>query len=142
MNKLTKLKIPENLDSLVAGQKGTEFARGFMEIVRARQQYKQHKETEISKRIQIQSNANIEIADIREKSQLLRDYLNMSFSERRISFDRVFLMLEKGLDSANDKQIDTALSLIVGLIKESPLQQTIEVMNKINSRNSSDIIEI
>jgi len=117
-------------------------AQGFLEIVKARERYLQLRETEITKRVEIQKNAEIEIANIREKSELLRDYFVMSFSERRENFDRCFQMLDAGLTNGNEKEIDSALSLIVTIIKESPLKQAADVMNQLRNRTGTEIIDI
>lgn len=135
-------KSAKNLGRLVPPDAGLGIAQGFMEIIRTRYQYLQLKETEATKRIQIKKNAEIDIAEIREKAQLLRDYFVMSFAERRENFDRCLYMLDAGLNSGNDKQIDVALSLIVSIIKESPLKQAAEVMQQIKNRTGNEIIEI
>ena len=142
---MANLPIPKSskdLGKLVSGQDGMGFAQGFLEVVKARERYLQHRETEITKRVEIQKNAEIEIANIREKAQLLRDYFEMAFSERRENFDRCFKMLDAGLSSENNQQIDTALSLIVTIIKESPLKQAAEVMQQLKNRSDSEIIDI
>lgn len=66
----------------------------------------------------------------------------MSFSERRDNFDRCFNMLDAGLLSGNDKQVDAALSLIVDIVKESPLKQAANVMQQLKNRNEGDVIDI
>ena len=132
----------KGLGKIVPGKDGLNIAQGFMEVVRARQQYLQIKEEELTKRTAIQKKAEIDIAEIREKSQLLRDYFIMSFSERRDNFDRCFNMLDAGLLSGNDKQVDAALSLIVDIVKESPLEQAANVMQQLKNRNEGDVIDI
>lgn len=142
---MTNLPIPKSskdLGKLVSGQDGIGFAQGFLEVVKARERYFQHREVEITKRIEIQKKAEIEIANIREKAQLLRDYFVMAFSERRENFDRCFKMLDAGLSSENNQQIDTALSLIVTMIKESPLKQAAEVMQQLKNRSDGEVIDI
>ena len=116
--------------------------QGFVEVVQAWQQYLRIKETEKTKRVEIRAHAQVEITNIREKTQLLRDYFVMAFAERRENFDRCFQLLDAGLNSGNDKQIDTALSLIVTVIKESPLKQAAEVMNQIRNRPEGKVIDI
>lgn len=142
MTNLPISKSPKNLSKLVSGQNGIEFAQGFLEVVKARERYLQHRETEITRRVEIQKGAEIEIANIREKAQLLRDYFVMAFSERRENFDRCFKMLDAGLSCENNQQIDTALSLIVTMIKESPLKQAAEVMQQLKNRSDGEIIDI
>ncbi len=142
---MTNLPIPKsskNLGKLVSAKDGIGFAQGFLEVVKAREAYFQHREIEISKRVEVQKNAEIEIANIREKAQLLREYFLMAFSERRENFERCFKMLDAGLSCDNNQQIDAALSLIVTMIKESPLKQAAEVMQQLKNRSDGEIIDI
>lgn len=142
---MTHLPIPKpsrDLGRLVSGQSVVGFAQGLLEIFEAHNRYLQHRETEITKRIEIEKNAEIEITKIRETTRLLRDYLEMAFSERRENIDRCFKMLDAGLSSGNSQQIDAALSLIVTMIKESPLKQAAEVMQRLKNRADGEIIDI
>jgi len=102
----------------------------------------QLRETEKTKRTEIKCNSDKEIAAIRENAQLLRDYFDKAFAERRENFDRFFQMLDAGLSSGNNQQIDTALSLIVTMIKESPLKQAAEIMQQVKNRTQGQIIDI
>lgn len=142
---MARLPIPKpskDPGKLVSGQGVIGSVQGFLEIVRAHERYLQHRETEITKRIEIEKNAEIEITKIRETTQLLRDYLEIAFSERRENIDRCFKMLDAGLSSGNSQQIDTALSLIVTMIKESPLKQAAEVVQQLKNRADGEIIDI
>lgn len=136
------IKPAKNLGKVVSKKDFGNLTQGFMEALKARERYLQHRESEITKRVEIQKYAEIEIADIREKAQLLRDYFSMSFSERRENFDRCFKMLDEGISSNNNQQIDAALSLIVTIIKESPIKQAAEVMQQMKNRSNSEIIDI
>jgi len=40
-------------------------------------------------------------------------------------------MMDAGLSSGNEKQVDAALSLMVTIIQESPLKQAAEVMRQL-----------
>ena len=102
MKKFPSEKPLQNVSKILPGQAGIGFAQGFLDVVHARQNYLQHRETEITKRIHIQKSTEIEIANIREKAHLLRDYFMLSFSERRLNFDRCFEMLDAGLNNENE----------------------------------------
>jgi len=108
-----------------------------------KRQYLQTKEMEKNKNGLIsKKNAEVEITNIREKAQLLREYFSMSFSERRENFDRCLSMMDAGLSSGNEKQVDAALSLMVTIIQESPLKQAAEVMRQLKNRTDNEIIDI
>ncbi|WP_423680208.1 hypothetical protein [Undibacterium sp. WLHG33] len=139
------MAFPNSLHSLgkiASKQDATNFVHAFLEVVKARERYLQHRETEITKRTHIRANAEIEITNIREKAQLLRDYFVMTFAERRENFDRCFQLLDAGMSSQNNQQIDAALTLIVKMIDESPLKQANEVMQQLKHRSHDQIIDI
>ncbi|MYN46722.1 hypothetical protein GTP23_16880 [Pseudoduganella sp. FT93W] len=131
-----------NIAKKASKQDATNFVHAFLEVVKARERYLQHRETEITKRVHIRANAEIEISNIREKAQLLRDYFVMTFAERRENFDRCFQLLDAGMSSQNNQQIDAALALIVKMIDESPLKQANEVMQQLKHRSADQIIDI
>lgn len=120
----------------------TALAEGFLEIIKARQQYLSTREIEKTRRFEIQKLSEVELASIREQSAILQEYLQMTFIERRQNFDYCFSLLDKGLENDNQKQIEAALSIIVTTIKESPLKQAAEIMSKIKNRSSNEIIDI
>ena len=142
MKNLPTIKTPKNIATIVAGKNAPNPILGFIELINAQRQYLQTKEMEKTKRVDIQKNAEVEITNIREKAQLLREYFSMSFSERRENFDRCLSMMDAGLSSGNEKQVDAALSLMVTIIQESPLKQAAEVMRQLKNRTDNEIIDI
>jgi hypothetical protein len=66
----------------------------------------------------------------------------MIFAERRENFDRSFNLLEAGLAKWDDRQIEAALSVILTLVKESPIRQAAEVVRAIKDRKGGDIIDL
>lgn len=111
-------------------------------LIQAYQNYNQVKETEKTKRTEIVEYSRIEIERIRSQAETIRDYFAKSFAERRSNFDKVFTMLDAGLTSGNGQQVEVALSLIVSMIKESPLRQAAEVMQQIKNRKPGETIDI
>ncbi len=117
-------------------------AQGLVDMWNARQNYLQQRETEKTRRIEIRAQADVEIARIREQAQLVREYFQLSFAERRDNFERSFTLLDAGLSAGNERQIEAALGLIVTLIQESPLKQATETLRQIKERKPGQIIDI
>ncbi|ASM79131.1 hypothetical protein VITFI_CDS3354 (plasmid) [Vitreoscilla filiformis] len=82
------------------------------------------------------------MARIQAQAETLRELISSSFAERAIKFDKYFALLESGLASGNDQQINAALTLIVDQTKNSPMAQATQLLNKINDPNDDDVIEI
>lgn len=117
-------------------------AASLMYMVQAWQNYHRIREQEITRRKEIRARAEVEIASIHEQARLLRDVFDTIFTERRENFARGYALLEQGLDKKDDRQIETALTLIVTLIKESPVKQATEAMRMIQTRKPGQVIEL
>ena len=104
--------------------------------------YKQLREQELTKRESIQANTKVELARIESQSKLLREYFSAVFTERKENFERSYFLLEQGLAKGDDRQIETALTMIVTLVKESPIKQAAEAMQQIKERQDGKIIDL
>ncbi len=84
-----------------------------------------HKISQIeqTKRANINAIKEFEIEKIRAQKEVLKDYFEKTFSERRTNFDALFERLDKGIESGNLQLIQLALSVIVDIAKDSPLKQ-------------------
>jgi len=115
---------------------------GLMAMVQAWHSYRQTREAEETKRTAIRARAEVEIVRFREQAQLMRECFQMIFAERRENFNRSFNLLEEGLAKGDDRQIEAALTMIVTLVKESPIRQAAEVIRAIKDRNEGEIIDL
>jgi len=115
---------------------------GLVAMVQAWQSYQQTREVEETKRTAIRARAEIEIARLKEQAQLMRECFQMIFAERGENFDRSFNLLEAGLAKGDDRQIEAALTMIVTLVKESPIRQAAEVVRAIKDRKGGEIIDL
>ncbi|TXI35727.1 MAG: hypothetical protein E6Q69_00925 [Aquipseudomonas alcaligenes] len=84
----------------------------------------------------------MELARIESQSKLLREYFSAVFTERKENFERSYFLLEQGLAKGDDRQIETALTMIVTLVKESPIKQAAEAMQQIKERQDGKIIDL
>ncbi len=97
---------------------------------------------EKAKRAGIAELAEIRKSELKENANILRDYLTKTFKERRHNFDKFFQLLEDGLDENNRDKIDEASAQIKLLVLNSPLKQALEIVNKVNNRQTGEIIDI
>ena len=119
-----------------------DVAQAFVEIVQSRERYLKHRESEITRRIEIKSKAEVEIVAIREQAQLIRDYFIMEFAERRHNFDQFLEVLNDGIDNKNDLQVNAALSMITTLMQESPMKHATLLLEKAKDRKHGEIMDI
>jgi len=86
---------------------------------------KNHKvtEEETTKRINITAMKEFEIEKVQAQKEVLKDYFEKTFAERRINFDRMFDALDKGIESNNLELMQLSLGSIVEIAKDSPLKQ-------------------
>lgn len=115
---------------------------GLLSLVNAWQSYQQVCQQEKTRRAEIRARAEFEIERIRAQADVLRQFITQTFAERRENFDRGFALLEEALRTGNDKGFETALTLIVTLIKESPIRQAQEVMRLIRERQPGQVVDL
>ena len=84
---------------------------------------------ETTKRVNITSLKEYEIEKIHAHKEVLKDYFEKIFAERRINFDKMFSALDKGIESNNLELIQLSLNSIVEIAKDSPLKQVQELKN-------------
>ena len=70
-----------------------------------------HKITEIekTKRKEIEALENIEIEKIKAQKEVIKEYFEKSFSERKENFKELFNALDKGIDGNNIELIQATL---------------------------------
>lgn len=132
-----KLPIPGK-----AGAPGPQMAaKSFTMLVDAWVDYKKVREQEITKREQIHAVRDVQLERIRAQKEVLQQYLEGTFSERRQVISGMFEALDKGIDSGDEKIIAMAMNSIVETVKTSPLQGFQQMMQQLDDPNV-DAIEI
>lgn len=99
-----------------------------LDVVNAWKEYATTCQIEETKREEIRADRDVRIASIKEQGQVWRAFIENTFAERREVFSKSFDMLESGLDSGDDKEINAALAMITEQIKISPMKQAAEMM--------------
>jgi hypothetical protein len=96
-------------------------------------------EEEIIKLHNITAMKEFKIEKIQAQKEVLKDYLEKIFAERRINFDKMFDALDKGIENNNLELIQLSLGSIVEIAKDSPLKQVEKFKNDFHN---SDVKEI
>jgi len=86
-------------------------------------------EEEVTKRHNITAMKEFEIEKIQAQKEVLKDYFEKTFTERRINFDKMFNALDRGIENNNLELIQLSLSSIVEVAKDSPLKQVEKLRN-------------
>lgn len=95
---------------------------GLKIVIDAYNNYKTTVEVENTKRKYIEADKEKFIAKINAQKEVIKDYFERAFTERKENFKQLFDLLDKGLESNNDTLIEQALSSIITIAKNSPLK--------------------
>lgn len=96
-------------------------------------------EEETTKRHNITAMKEFEIEKIQAQKEVLKDYFEKTFAERRINFDKMFDALDKGIESNNLELIQLSLGSIVEIAKDSPLKQVEKLRNDFHNPEVKEI---
>lgn len=105
----------------------------FSGILKAWADYKQTAEIEGTKREQIRAWRDVHVTTIEKNTEILKEFLHYSFSERRETIDRMFETLDKGIESGNSDVISGAMNSIISITKTSPLAGVRELLADFNN---------
>lgn len=94
---------------------------------------------EQTKRTNINAMKEFEIEKIRAQKEVLKDYFEKTFTERRINFDKMFDVLDRGIEENNLKLIELSLSSIIEIAKDSPLKQIEKLRSDFYNPNVREI---
>jgi len=112
---------------------------GFTILLKAYQENYSISEQHHTIRKNIQSEKEIRLEEIREKSKLIKEYFNNSFKERRENFDKMFDKLEEALKSNDTNAITVYSNMIIETVKTSPLDNIKQLIDDYNNSNIKEI---
>lgn len=112
---------------------------GFNLLINAFKENHKVTEEETTKRHNISAIKEYEIEKIKVQKEIIKDYFEKTFSERKNNFQRMFDALDKGIENNNIEAIQASMTMIVTLSKESPLQ---DMKSLISDFNNDDIQSI
>ena len=94
---------------------------------------------ETTKRENIVAIKEFEIEKIQSQKEILKEYFEKVFAERKILFDKMFDTLDEGIENNNLELIQLSLSSIVEIAKDSPLNQVEKLKNDFHNPQVKEI---
>lgn len=91
------------------------------DFIEADENYKRTVEIETTKREAIQAWREVQVKELSDKRDLLEKSLSQRFSERRDTIEKMFTLLDRGIDKNDDRLIKELLNVIVSVVRQSPL---------------------
>jgi len=116
--KITEKTITKNLGKL---SKSVLRNLNPLEVLHEYFEYKKTLDEQKTTRKNIKAKRDIAIKSIEAQKEILLDYFNKRFSERKDSLDKFFSLLDSAVKEKNEKQLDVALAGILGILKDNPL---------------------
>ena len=100
-----------------------------------------HRVTEEQKtrREEIQALKVVEIEKIRSQREVLQQYFNNVFEERRNNFNELFKRLDKGIEDGNLELMQISLGAIIEIAKDSPLKEIKKLREDFYNNNIKEI---
>ena len=86
-------------------------------------------EVQETKRAEIRANTEVRIAQLRAQRDILIDYLQRSFDERRYLFEQQFKVVDHALMTGNTEELAISLQSINDLAKSSPFKALADIGN-------------
>lgn len=94
---------------------------GITGIIEKYIEYKKTIEQARTERELIQAKRDILVSEMRMRRELILDYFEKRFCERKMALNKFFSMLDEGVNSKDERLLHIALTGIVGIIRENPL---------------------
>jgi len=117
----------------------TQALEGLKTFVDVVQENHRVTEEETTKRVDISAMRDIEVKKIRVQKEILQNYFDSIFSERRYVIEEMFDKLDKGIKNNNLELIQMSMSSIVSIAQESPLKQVASLMNDFKNDDVKEI---
>ncbi len=101
-----------------------------------------HREEHITKREAIASNERMTIERIRAQRDIIKDYLDDSFRERRIYSDKWFSELDKAIETNNLELMDRSCNAIMDMGRNNPLSHIAQIEKSRKFLESNEEIDL
>lgn len=111
----------------------------FKRLIETHNEYKVIAAQEKTKREAIKAWKDVRLTELKNQQDILREYLDLTFKERRHMIDGLFDALDKGMEAGNLEVIDGAINGIVNIAKDSPLQQVDKLILSLKSEDTKVI---
>jgi len=134
MNAKNKLKKFENVDIGKLGKSLEKFpvpdALAFFKMLADAYKEEQITKREIEK---IHAIREVLIEQTRNKHDIIRTVCESIFTERKIAIDKIFSVIDKGIESNNTDVITKGLESLSEIVKESPFKDIQSISNLLES---------
>lgn len=104
-------------------------------LVSSHYEYKKIAEEEKTKRASIEAWREVNVGKIQHQTEILKSYLENTFSERRYAIDEMFDRLDVAMQTGNMDLMSAAMGGIVSIVKSSPLQEVEKLMMDLQDDN-------
>lgn len=102
--------------------------------------YMKFREGEETKRDYIEAKRDVIVHALDNEKEVILTYFDRRFSERGEILNQFFVVLHEGIAKENTKEIDTALTGILGVLQDNPLKDLAEFRK--NMANPDFVIEL
>lgn len=109
---------------------GLDLVTGLRIVGEAVRDYHVVREQERTKRAEIASDTAIRLAELEQAREMLAQYLNQSFDERKENFARLFEALDRAQAQGDQVGMGATLDGILSLAKSSPFMSLGEVRRR------------
>jgi hypothetical protein len=93
----------------------------FQLLIQAQQDYRKIKEQEKTNRAAIRARKEVQLTRLREQAAIIREYLELSFAERKHTLEQLFRTLDEAIAADKPEAMQLALTGIIELARQSPL---------------------
>lgn len=122
MNKLTSKAVNKSLQK-VLGKASKEVIRNInpLEVLHEYLDYAKTVQLNETTRAEIIAKRDVAIQNLQNQKEIILAYFEKRFAERKEALQSFYTLLSNSLSTNNEKQLDTALAGIMGIIKDNPL---------------------
>ncbi len=104
---------------------------GFNKLINAYKDNHRITEEQRTARMAIQAERDFNIEKIKAQKEIMLDYFDKVFKERKDNYSKLFKALDKGIESGNMQLVSEMAGAIVAMAKETPLKD----LEKFQSQN-------
>lgn len=109
---------------------------GVTDCVTAITDYLKVKESEQSKRVEIQARRDIAITAIQSQKEVLLSFIEKTYAERSFVIQHSLDMLDKAIERGDVNVVNSLLATIVNVIQINPLEQIKKVSDALSNQDS------
>ncbi len=95
-----------------------------------------------TERSRINAQRDVCIAQIKSKEEIILDYLEKTFDERKGLFEKFFNRADKAMESGNNEQLAVILSGVTKLAESSPFKDLVDLERTKNTLKNREEIDI